>query len=52
VVGRQDPPLGIGKLIDINRLEKIRCPEAALSVEHRLDGSLHFRWRERYLDLT
>jgi hypothetical protein len=23
-----------------------------ITVERRLDGSLHFRWRERYLDLT
>jgi hypothetical protein len=23
-----------------------------ITVEHRLDGSLHFRWRDRYLDLT
>jgi len=27
-------------------------PGSKITVEHRLDGSLHFRWRERYLDLT
>lgn len=27
-------------------------PGSKITVEHRLDGSLHFRWRERYLHLT
>lgn len=27
-------------------------PGSTITVEHRLDGSLHFRWRERYLQLT
>ena len=27
-------------------------PGSRITVEHRLDGSLHFRWRERYLELT
>jgi hypothetical protein len=27
-------------------------PRSRITVEHRLDGSLHFRWGERYLDLT
>lgn len=27
-------------------------PGSRITVEHRLDGSLHFRWRDRYLNLT
>jgi hypothetical protein len=27
-------------------------PGSRITIEHRLDGSLHFRWRKRYLDLT
>jgi hypothetical protein len=27
-------------------------PGSRVTVERRLDGSLHFRWRDRYLDLT
>jgi len=27
-------------------------PGSRITVEHRLDGSLRFRWRERYLELT
>jgi hypothetical protein len=27
-------------------------PRSRITVEHRLDGSLHFRWRERYLHLA
>jgi hypothetical protein len=27
-------------------------PGSRITVERRLDGSLHFRWRERYLNLT
>ena len=27
-------------------------PGSTITIERRLDGSLHFRWRERYLDLT
>jgi hypothetical protein len=27
-------------------------PGSTITIERRLDGSLHFRWRERYLNLT